>query len=1325
MTQVGCTIVARNYLPAARVLAKSFREHHPGAGFEVLVVDDLSCEVDESREPFGVLRLGDIGIEPDEALRMAAIYDVMELCTAVKPWLLRRLLDDGASVVIYLDPDIKVYAPLEEAITGAERAGIALTPHAIRPMPRDGMSKSEYEVLLSGIYNLGFIAVSGGSGEFLSFWQERLRRECIVDPANMRFVDQRWIDFVPGIWPVHIIRDPSYNVAYWNLDHRELSIDDGRYLVEGSPLHFFHFSGYSPDTPYLLSKHQGYLGNKPRILLSDHPAVARICDEYGSELLANGYGEQSKTQYAYGRLSNGLVLDRHMRRLYRDALMSAERTGGDLPPNPLEPLNAEVFLAWLLEPPSSSVDGRLSRYLVALHGARIDLQRAFPDPGGASFEAFASWVRHESQEGRLDPRLAKLPVPQAGAQLKSRVAFQLTRVERRLEAVPLPGTADERVRLNMAGSVRRLERALGAFPVPKVGERARLNTTRALGRLERRLAAVPLPGTADERVRLNLARWLGRLERSFMVNSTSSEHPGSHDDVAEARDEPQAGIRVAGYLRTESGVGELGRLAVAAVKSAGIPVSTYLDNAAVSRQNHAFDASGPDRAVNIVSVNADELPNFAKRAGSKFFDGHYTIGLWAWELEEFPDMFSTSFNYVDEVWGISSFTSQAIGSISTKPVFAFPLPIVEPRVTRPMRRSELGLPEGFVFLFCFDLLSIFERKNPLGLIEAFSKAFRPGEGPTLVIKVINGDIETRSSERLKLAASQRSDIVIIDRYFDHDANVALMAACDCYVSLHRSEGFGLTLAEAMALGKPVVATGYSGNLDFMTPETSYLVPWKAGTVPVGCSPYPAGARWAEPDVDAAASMMREVYDHPAHAAEIGRLAKLDVLRNHGLEARANFVRQRLEAAEGALQQRRQQPSPEVVNSAPNEGRSLVDLVRRPRDLNVPSKHPRSARLFRRVVWRVLRSHDDHDRELHIGLAAGVEGIAAEIAQAKAALEEAQAQYDQSVSSLRAEAMVQRRRLDDAAAKADQVVARLDGQAGRLDSMGARLDDQAGRLDSMGARLDDQAVRLGDHSAWIEQHGSRLDELISPDRLARIDRSLATSEELRAIPFMSDPALLMTSDDSGRPVIGYREGSSLAGRYASFEDIFRGPEEMIRDRFVPYLEIIAGHAPVLDVGCGRGELLDLLAKAEIDATGVDIDESMVERVRAKGYRVVHQDAIEYLAAQEAGAFGAVFAAQVIEHLSPEEVSRLLAESYRVLRTGGVIIVETVNPYSVQAFKAFWTDLTHRHPIYPEVLVVYCADAGFGEATVMFPNGNGDLAEERWSEGEYAVVARKPM
>ena len=147
-----------------------------------------------------------------------------------------------------------------------------------------------------------------------------------------------------------------------------------------------------------------------------------------------------------------------------------------------------------------------------------------------------------------------------------------------------------------------------------------------------------------------------------------------------------------------------------------------------------------------------------------------------------------------------------------------------------------------MFLFVFDFFSVLERKNPLGLIEAFTRAFRPGEGPMLVIKTINGDSQ-RSTISKRCAPRRRAgrDILVIDEYYSAEEKNALLGLCDCYVSLHRSEGLGLTMAEAMGLGKPVIATGYSGNLDFMTPENSYLVDYMMGAVPADCDPYPRGS----------------------------------------------------------------------------------------------------------------------------------------------------------------------------------------------------------------------------------------------------------------------------------------------------------------------------------------------------------------------------------------------------------------------------------------------------------------------------------------------------
>jgi glycosyltransferase involved in cell wall biosynthesis len=219
--------------------------------------------------------------------------------------------------------------------------------------------------------------------------------------------------------------------------------------------------------------------------------------------------------------------------------------------------------------------------------------------------------------------------------------------------------------------------------------------------------------------------------------------------------------------------------------------------------------------VNIVAVNADQLRNFARHVGSGFFEGRYTIGVWAWELDEFPDVWSDAFSMVDEIWASSEFSRCAFAGATTKPVFTFPLPVLPPRPRPGLNRAGLGLPDGFIFHFAFDFLSGVERKNPSGLIKAFTAAFAPGGGPTLVLKAVNGDQRLAQLEELKLLAAKRPDIVVIDRYLDHEANATLMDACDCYVSLHRSEGFGLSMAEAMALGKPVIATAYSGNLDFM------------------------------------------------------------------------------------------------------------------------------------------------------------------------------------------------------------------------------------------------------------------------------------------------------------------------------------------------------------------------------------------------------------------------------------------------------------------------------------------------------------------------------
>jgi glycosyltransferase involved in cell wall biosynthesis len=362
--------------------------------------------------------------------------------------------------------------------------------------------------------------------------------------------------------------------------------------------------------------------------------------------------------------------------------------------------------------------------------------------------------------------------------------------------------------------------------------------------------------------------------------------------------DPSPGVNVVGYLRAELGIAEVARQIISGVEQAGIPCSTFAYGRTLSRQEHVHPVDRPDDFTapydtNIICVNADQLRYLRRDVGPELFGRRYSIGVWFWEVARFPERLHSAFDFVDEVWVGSDFVRAAVSAETSKPVCVVPLPIGEPPAIA-VSRAELGLPDGFLFLFSFDFLSVFERKNPLAVVDAFSRAFEPGDGAALVIKSVNGDWDAPSLRRLRAAVGDRRDVHVIDRYVSSAEKNAMMAACDCYVSLHRSEGYGLTMAEAMAYGKPVIATRYSGNLEFMNDENSYLVPFRPTPIPKRCGPYPAGEGWADPDVAAAAELMRRVYDHQEEAREVGGRARAALLEQHTTERTASFIATRLD-----------------------------------------------------------------------------------------------------------------------------------------------------------------------------------------------------------------------------------------------------------------------------------------------------------------------------------------------------------------------------------------------------------------------------------------------
>ena len=466
-------------------------------------------------------------------------------------------------------------------------------------------------------------------------------------------------------------------------------------------------------------------------------------------------------------------------------------------------------------------------------------------------------------------------------------------------------------------------------------------------------------------------------------------------------EELEPGLNVIGYLRAVNGLGEATRLMLPAIELAGVPYQTMDYKASPSREGSDFEEHAelgvPRYDINLLCVNADMIPTFVRDAGPGLFMKRYTISTWAWETEEFPPGLLGSLDFVDEIWMPSEYSSNALRKVTTKPVITFGHPIVKPPVATGVTRASLGLPDRYMFLFCFDFYSVAKRKNPTALIEAFKRAFKPGEGPVLVIKTLNADGLPEDSARLHAAAEGRDDVIFFDRYMSAEEKNSVIDLCDCYVSLHRAEGFGLTLAEAMALGKPVIATGYSGNLDFMTDDNSYLVKWRPALVGEDVWNYPAWGQWAEPDIDDAARLMRHAHDHPDEASARGRRGQEDILRTNSLRRQAEVIRNRYQAirSTGLLEEAASNGDRWAFAHAMQRAALMLSggpEVALPTERGGP--YALLARASRRLVKRALRNQWVHQRDVQTALLQALREVEAkrqkEVAQTTRAVSEIEA-----------------------------------------------------------------------------------------------------------------------------------------------------------------------------------------------------------------------------------------------------------------------------------------------------------------------------------------------
>ncbi|MFE2752473.1 FkbM family methyltransferase [Actinosynnema sp. NPDC059335] len=917
----ACTVVARNYLPAARVLAASYLEHHPDHEFVIAVIDAPRG----SGERQGRLRtVGPeaTGIDAEDYLRMATAYNVTELATAVKPYLLRELRA-AADVVMYLDPDIQVFAPMPELAELALAHGIVLTPHFLNPLPRDGKDPSEAAIMGAGIFNLGFVATGPGSEPFLDFWAERLRHDAIVAPEKQLFTDQRWVDQVPALFDHTVLRDPGFNVAYWNIHERPVERDaDGVLTAGGHRLRFFHYSGYRPEHPWLLSCHTP---RRPRVVLSEHPVVRELCDGYRSSLQRNGYAETLESiPYGFAKMADGTKISPAMRALYRDAWVKAERKKKPVPPHAFGDDGGEALRRWLAAPPDDAPIGTaLSRLVQAVWDSRPDLKTAFPLPHSRDAAPFRSWCASS-------------------------------------------------------------------------------------GVTEASLPAWALPA----------------------------------EPVEPAEPSAEFGVNVVGYLTAELGVGEMARLVHDAIRESGVPVASVVEDRLVSNRTGLAEpgtVGDPKFPVSLLCVNADQTRAVLDRQPQV---GHhrYRIGLWAWELEEFPGEMHHAFDLVDEVWTVSEFCRDAIARHTSIPVKAIPVPVRDPGPpVRPERRP--GDPVRF--LFAFDFFSIGQRKNPWGLVEAFQRAFEGRDDVRLVLKAINGDKNPHTAERLRVKVLDDPRIELIERYLSVEELDELYASSSAYVSLHRSEGFGLTVAEAMARAMPVISTDYSSTAEFLDARTGWPVPHRLVPVGPGNHPYPATAVWAEPDLDAAARAMREVADDPAEAARRGRAAREHILRTRSVARAAAWMAEQLREAHrswlgsGGAGYRAELPGSDLLRPLRDAKQALLWRA----EVGTASRTPLAPAL-RKAVLRAIDHYDVHQRKVMGTLVGGVEdtlnGVVARLEAVESSVESTRWANEGLKTRLAAVQDDLRSAAQDAASAVSDLEQRVDTT---LDRVWSRLDEE--------------------------------------------------------------------------------------------------------------------------------------------------------------------------------------------------------------------------------------------------------------------------------------------
>jgi hypothetical protein len=1005
------SIVSNNYLHYAKTLFESALAQMPNLELFLVIVDSSTDLAVSFLPKVQVLSLEDLDL-PD-LQRFIFRYSVLELNTAVKPWAFEVLFKRGFDSVIYCDPDILVFQPFTAVFSGLESGHVVLTPHLLAPLS-DAKSPSELDIRRVGTYNLGFVAIRNSDVglALVNWWQEKLELNCVVDLEAGVFVDQSWMDLVPGLFDgVVVLRHVGYNVAYWNIVQRKLGFSAGQWQMRDfTPLVFFHFSGFNAFSFEGFSKHQN------RVQLSDVPHLRPLLKNYSLALQNNGAKKWADVPYGFNCFADGKKIPDFFRVLYRSDAFLQKRGGSS-------PFAVSDLLFALVK--DFKQDGISITYAMwSLWQVRPDLQLAFTLESAISIQRFYTWFIaeggtyfdvptidwHKKYAAQFAPMSENSTKTTYADLRRTRVSMLYntilgreadvngSRVYSRILKTPLGFyrtvaalwfSRESRVLPNfwqrgwksLGILAKRGESKKYDFTEIQAPVLAAVVTTPVLSRVASgfywdnspdnvngvwvgatltipvvvgkviRVAGIyhqPIPGSVQR-----ILVWLGStLQHELFFDASREftvEFPMVASDILVLRFEASqtfvptklglaaddrilswrlqrlavddvqifdsrrtpallpfhqyaqpSGINLVGYVAAELGVGEAARLFAKACVADGVPYSVMdvgYQSPNLQRDKSIFEAAvSQTLAVDLLYVNADQTARtqvfLTEQRQSEVQVLRPRVAFWHWEQPSLPLKFLDAFDGLSEVWVASDFVLQAVSSISPVPVFKMPHAI-DFSVSSKATRAHFGLPEHqFLVLVMYDFHSLQFRKNPQAALEVVQRCAVQHPNLTLVVKTINAEAHLEAYKQLRDEFANLS-VVWLDQYLTRQEVFDLEFCCDTMLSLHRAEGYGLGLAEMMFLGKPVIATGWSGNMEFMNPMNSMPVQYTLKPLEQDLGPYEAGQVWAEANLEHAEWCLNELLTNSELYTKIASAAQKHMVECYSPKVIGEQIKKRL------------------------------------------------------------------------------------------------------------------------------------------------------------------------------------------------------------------------------------------------------------------------------------------------------------------------------------------------------------------------------------------------------------------------------------------------